>query len=107
LRLAGGLSGRFSGPLARFVPGVLDLVIAPTDASLFRRKRISHVCQLLSDLLSYLFLSLSSSSLTVGSELRTTEQNNYNRSAYQYRYEDDERRHERRHRSNPSTQRIL
>jgi hypothetical protein len=76
LRLTGELSGRFSGPLARFVPGVLDLVIAPTDASLFRRKRISHVCQLLSDLLSYLFLSLSSSSLTVGSELRTTEQNN-------------------------------
>ena len=45
--------------LARFVPGVLNLVIALTGAFLLWRKRISHVCQLLFDLLSYLFPSLS------------------------------------------------
>jgi hypothetical protein len=44
LRLVGELSGRFLGPLARFVPGVLDLVIALTSAFVFWRKRISHVC---------------------------------------------------------------
>jgi hypothetical protein len=44
LRLAGELSGRFFGPLARFVPSVLDLVTALTGAFMFWRKSISHVC---------------------------------------------------------------
>jgi hypothetical protein len=67
--LAGELSGRIFSQLARFVPGVLNLVIALTDAFLLWHKRISHVCQLLFDLLSYLFPSLSDSTLMVGSEL--------------------------------------
>jgi hypothetical protein len=44
LRLAGGLSGRFSIPPTRFMPGVLNVVIALTDVFLLWRKGISHIC---------------------------------------------------------------
>jgi hypothetical protein len=44
LRLAGGRSGRFFIPPTRFVPGVLKVVIALTDALLLWRKGISHFC---------------------------------------------------------------
>ena len=44
LRLAGGLSGRCISPLTCFVPVVLKVVIALTDALLLWRKGISHFC---------------------------------------------------------------
>jgi len=44
LRLASGLSGRFFSPLTRFVPGVLNVVIALIDAFLFWRTGISQIC---------------------------------------------------------------
>jgi hypothetical protein len=44
LRLAGGRSGRFFIPPTRFVPGVLKVVIALTDALLLWRKGISQIC---------------------------------------------------------------
>jgi hypothetical protein len=82
LRLAGGLSGQFFSPLSRFVPSVLKGVIVLIDAFLFWRTRISQICQLPFYLLSSFFLSLSNSTLTVGSELYNSEQSNHNCHTY-------------------------
>jgi hypothetical protein len=82
LRLAGGLSGQFFSPLSRFVPSVLKGVIVLIDAFLFWRTGISQICQLPFYLLSSFFLSLSNSTLTVGSELYNSEQSNHNCHTY-------------------------
>src|SRR5918995_1824326 len=44
LRVAGGLSGRFFSLLARFVPGLLNVIIALSAAFLLWREGISHFC---------------------------------------------------------------
>src|SRR5215204_995832 len=44
LGLASRLSGRFFSPLSRFVPGVLNVIIALIDALLMCQTGISHIC---------------------------------------------------------------
>jgi hypothetical protein len=44
LRLASGLSGRFFSQLSRFVPGVLNVVIALIDAFELWQTGIPHFC---------------------------------------------------------------